>query len=85
MGAQLVADSNAVLHSTQINLIGTVPVLSSPRPPEPGVFGGIVRPVLLPPENIGDRLTEAQLNAVIAHEMSHVRRRDNLTAAIHVR
>ncbi len=31
-----------------------------------------------------DRLSLPQLNAVIAHEMCHVRRRDNLTAAIHM-
>ena len=60
-----------------------VPVLSSPRLLEPGVFG-IVRPVLLLPENIHDRLSTAQLNAIIAHEMCHVHRRDNLTAAIHM-
>jgi bla regulator protein BlaR1 len=50
---------------------------------EPGVFG-IVNPVLLLPANIEDRLTPAQLNAVIAHELFHVERRDNLTASLHV-
>ena len=50
---------------------------------EPGIFG-IVRPVLLLPEGIGDRLDGAQLRAILSHEMCHVRRRDNLTAAIHM-
>jgi uncharacterized protein (TIGR03435 family) len=50
---------------------------------EPGVFG-IRHPVLLLPEGIADRLTPAQLEAVLAHEMCHVRRCDNLTAAIHL-
>jgi uncharacterized protein (TIGR03435 family) len=50
---------------------------------EPGVFG-IFRPVLLLPEGIADRLTPAQLEAILAHELCHVRRRDNLTAAIHM-
>jgi bla regulator protein blaR1 len=50
---------------------------------EPGVFG-IWKPVLLLPAGIQKRLTAAQLEAVIAHEMCHVRRRDNLTAAIHM-
>jgi uncharacterized protein (TIGR03435 family) len=50
---------------------------------EPGIFG-ILRPVLLLPKNIQERLTESQLDAVIAHEMCHVRRRDNLTAALHM-
>ncbi|MFC5862983.1 TIGR03435 family protein [Acidicapsa dinghuensis] len=50
---------------------------------EPGVFG-IVRPVLLLPAGIQDRLDRAQMQAVIAHEMCHVRRRDNLTFALHM-
>jgi uncharacterized protein (TIGR03435 family) len=67
----------------QIKLPANVPVLSSPRMLEPGVFG-IVRPVLLLPENINDRLSPSQLSAIIAHELWHIRRRDNLTAAIHM-
>lgn len=50
---------------------------------EPGVVG-ILRPVLLLPEGISARLTPSQLQAVIAHELCHVRRRDNLTATIHM-
>jgi bla regulator protein blaR1 len=50
---------------------------------EPGVFG-IFRPVLLLPEGIAERLSAAQLEAILAHELCHVRRRDNLTAAIHM-
>ena len=64
-------------------MVADVPVLSSPSLLEPGVFG-IVKPVLLVPEGIADRLTEPQLNAVIAHEMCHIRRRDNLSAAFHM-
>jgi bla regulator protein blaR1 len=60
-----------------------IPVILSPARLEPGVFG-IRNPVLILPEGITDRLTQAQLEAVIAHEMCHVRRRDNLTAAIHM-
>jgi len=67
----------------QIERFREMPVLSCPGVLEPGVFG-IVRPVLLLPENIGDRLSAAQLNAIVAHEMCHVRRSDNLTAAIHM-
>jgi bla regulator protein blaR1 len=40
--------------------------------------------VLMLPEGITERLTPAQVKAIIAHEMCHVRRRDNLTAAIHM-
>jgi bla regulator protein BlaR1 len=60
-----------------------IPAMSSSALMEPGVFG-VRHPVLLLPEGIVDRLTPAQLNAVLAHEMCHVRRRDNLTAAIHM-
>jgi uncharacterized protein (TIGR03435 family) len=56
---------------------------SSPTLLEPGVFG-IFRPVLLLPEGVFDRLTPAQLQAVMAHELCHARRRDNLIATIHM-
>jgi uncharacterized protein (TIGR03435 family) len=57
--------------------------LSTTGPIEPGVFG-IRQPVLLLPGEIVSHLTEPQLRAIIAHELCHVRRRDNLTAAIHI-
>ena len=60
-----------------------VPVLLSSAKIEPGIFG-IVRPVLLLPEGILERLTAEQMRAVVAHEMEHVRRRDNLTFAVHM-
>jgi beta-lactamase regulating signal transducer with metallopeptidase domain len=50
---------------------------------EPGIFG-IVYPVLLWPEGLSEKLDDAQLEAVIAHELCHVRRCDNLAAAIHM-
>jgi len=50
---------------------------------EPALVG-IVRPVLLLPRGIAEHLTRAQLEAVIEHELSHWRRRDNLTAAVHM-
>jgi beta-lactamase regulating signal transducer with metallopeptidase domain len=50
---------------------------------EPGVFG-VFRPVLLLPDGIFERLTPTQIEAVIAHELCHVRNCDNLTAAIHM-
>ncbi len=50
---------------------------------EPGVFG-IVSPVLLWPASIGARLTDGQVEAIVAHELAHVVRRDNLTAALHM-
>ena len=50
---------------------------------EPGVFG-IVRPVLVLPHGVAERLSAEQLDAIVAHEMCHMRRRDNLTAALHM-
>lgn len=64
-------------------LAADVPVLSSPSLIEPGIFG-IFRPVLLMPVGILKRLTPEQLRGIVAHEMCHVRRRDNLTFAIHM-
>lgn len=50
---------------------------------QPGVFG-IVRPVLIWPDRISDRLDDGHLETILAHEVWHVRRRDNLAAAIHM-
>ena len=58
-------------------------VMSSAWTFEPGVVG-IWRPVLLLPEGLADRLTPAQLNAVIAHERCHIGRHDNLAATVHM-
>ena len=64
-------------------LTDSVPVMTSPTLHEPGVVG-IVRPVLLLPEGLASRLTPKQLQSILEHELCHVRRRDNLTAAIHM-
>ena len=50
---------------------------------EPGIFG-ILRPVLIWPEGISKHLEDAHLEAILAHEVWHVRRRDNLAAALHM-
>lgn len=50
---------------------------------EPGIVG-ILRPVLVLPRSIDERLSPSQLEAVLTHEIGHVRRRDNLTAAAHM-
>lgn len=50
---------------------------------EPGIFG-IFHPVLLWPALLSDRLEDAHLEAILAHEVAHVHRRDNLTALIHM-
>jgi uncharacterized protein (TIGR03435 family) len=50
---------------------------------EPGIFG-IVRPILVWPQGISERLDDEHLKAILAHELCHVRRRDNLSAAGHM-
>ena len=60
-----------------------LPLVASDTSLEPGVFG-IVRPVLLWPRDIDVRLDDAQVHAILAHELAHVRRRDNLTAGVHM-
>ncbi|WP_109484353.1 M56 family metallopeptidase [Occallatibacter savannae] len=50
---------------------------------EPGVIG-IFRPALLWPAQLSDRLDDEHLEAILAHEVAHVRRQDNLVAAIHL-
>jgi TonB family protein len=50
---------------------------------EPALVG-VARPVLLLPRDIGEHLPQAQLGAVLEHELAHWRRRDNLTAAVHM-
>lgn len=60
-----------------------IPAITTQSRLEPGIFG-ILRPVLVLPEGIANHLTTAQLDSVIAHELCHARRRDNLAAAIHM-
>lgn len=73
----------AVRASTRLHLGAPIPILSCPTRLEPGVFG-IIQPVLLIPEGIIHRLTVPQLEVLIAHELCHTRRRDNLAAVIHM-
>ena len=60
-----------------------LPMVASATSLEPGVFG-ILRPVLVWPRGISDRLSDDQVHAVLAHELCHVRRRDNLAAVLHM-
>lgn len=60
-----------------------VPVLSSPSVLEPAAFG-ILRPVLVLPQGLTDHLQPGHLRAILAHELCHIRRRDNLAGAMHM-
>lgn len=48
----------------------------------PGVFG-VFRPVVILPRTVTSELNQEQLRTVLAHEVCHIERGDNLTAAIH--
>jgi bla regulator protein blaR1 len=73
----------SVQQASLLDLQIGLPVRISPSFGEPGVFG-ILRPVLLMPDGIADCLTARELDAIVGHELCHVRRRDNLAAAIHM-
>jgi uncharacterized protein (TIGR03435 family) len=68
-------------NSKPLSLGIPIPVFSTASRMEPGVFG-FRKPVVLLPVGITDHLSPAQVDLVLAHEMCHISRRDNLTAAI---
>ena len=58
-------------------------LMSSSAAIEPSVFG-LLRPVLVWPAGLSERLGDEELEAILLHELSHVRRHDNMTAAVHM-
>jgi uncharacterized protein (TIGR03435 family) len=73
----------AVRCATPVCIDAPIRVLSSPSLIEPGIFG-VFRPVLLLPAGINRHLTSNHVQAILAHELCHVRRRDNFAAALHM-
>ncbi len=73
--------SAAVRAGSEMPLGLPIRAISSRSFMEPGVFG-IFRPVLLLPEGIFEHLTSEQWKTVVAHELCHVRHRDNLIGAV---
>jgi uncharacterized protein (TIGR03435 family) len=73
----------AVRDSKPVEIAANADVRSSSAMLEPGVVG-ILHPIVLLPEGITERLTSSELSAVLAHELCHIRRRDNLFAALHM-
>ena len=74
---------SALRSATPIDLPIPVRALVTSNAQEPGVVG-FLRPVLILPAHLADRLNSEQLGAILAHELSHIRRRDNLFAAAHM-
>jgi bla regulator protein BlaR1 len=73
----------ALRAGTPIQLPVPIAAVVAPGVAEPGVVG-FLRPVLMLPQGLLERLDARQLHAILSHEMCHVRRRDNLFAAIHM-
>ncbi len=69
--------------SAPLDIRAPIPVRETKTALEPGIFG-IVSPVLLLPAGIEKHLAPNQVDSILAHELCHWRRRDNLTAAVHV-
>lgn len=59
-----------------------IPVVVTSLAVEPSMFG-VTRPVLIWPAGLSERLDDSHIAAIVAHELEHVRRRDNMTAALH--
>ena len=78
-GREVAALRNA---EAQLEIRKTISVVVTANTVEPGIFG-IVRPVLIWPAGLSDRMDDAHIASIVAHELEHVRRRDNLIAAFH--
>jgi len=73
-----------VVHAARpLAIPAPVPVRSTSSAVEPGLVG-IWRPVLLMPEGFASHLSSEETRSILAHELSHLRRRDNLTFAMHM-
>ena len=72
-----------LLEAAELKIQAPVRIKSSPSRLEPGLVG-ILQPVILLPQGIEQQLSASELNAVLAHEFCHWRRRDNLLAAMHM-
>ena len=91
--ARLVRVSTRLDEGREVRLLrGITRASTRPRPIEilqcdstlePGVLG-IVRPRLLWPVGLSDRLSDPELESILAHEACHVDRRDNLRALVQV-
>ena len=63
-------------------LVRGTPVRFSPARKGPAV-DGVLHPSICLPDGIDRLLTKSELNAVLLHELTHARRRDNLIRLIH--
>jgi len=77
-------DLRAILKDADpVAMDAPVPVKSAPSFLEPGLVG-LWRPTILLPIGLAQHLTQAEMDAVLAHELCHLRRHDNLLTALHM-
>jgi uncharacterized protein (TIGR03435 family) len=70
-------------HECQVDGVRPLAIVSSLSAFEPGIFG-IWTPTLVWPSLLGEHLSAEQIETIVAHEIMHVRRRDNLAALVHL-
>ena len=75
--------SSIVRRAAPLACDAPVPVKTTAELLEPGLVG-ILRPVILLPQTLAAKLSRAEIDAILAHELSHLGRRDNLLAAAHM-
>jgi TonB family protein len=56
-------------------------IVCSPRHLEPGVFG-VAKPVLIWPLHLTTGMRDVHIEGILAHEIAHVKRRDNLLGVV---
>lgn len=80
---------SGIVHDTLRRLergtsVGTpTAIVASGHAMEPGVIG-ILRPVLIWPQHLTAGLTHPHIEAIVAHEMCHIVRRDNMLALVQI-
>ena len=72
-----------VRESTPLAIAAPVPVRATRELLEPGL-AGILRPVILVPESLAQKLSRSEIDTILAHELCHLDRRDNLAALVHM-
>lgn len=72
-----------VQQADDLNVCAPIQVKASSWLQEPGLVG-ILKPVILMPQGLIARLSDAERDCILAHELGHLARRDNLMAAIHM-
>jgi hypothetical protein len=75
----------AMAGARQVALPGamSVTIKASASTLEPGLVG-LWKPVILLPQGLMTQLSAAERDSILAHEFSHLARRDNVTAAVHM-